>query len=77
MKYDGLSNIVKYKGIYNIIRVLNLQQEENCISGMKHKDYSKSREMFCVYTDDNKFEIQLKSDLNFPVNFVDHHTQEN
>ena len=56
MKFNEVSSIIKYKGICNIIRVLNIQQEENSISGMKHKDYSKSKEMFAVYTDDRKFQ---------------------
>ncbi len=47
---------MRYRNYCNIIRVMNIQQEENCISGMKHKDYSRSREMFCVFTDDNKYQ---------------------
>ena len=43
---------MRYKNFCNIIRVLNIQQEDNNISGVKHKDYSRSREMFSVYTDD-------------------------
>ena len=56
MKYNEVGNVIQYGGICNIIKVLNIQQEENCISGMKRKDYSRSREMFCVYTEDSKFQ---------------------
>ncbi len=47
---------MRFKNICNIIRVRNIQQEDNNISGVKHKDYSRSREMFCVCTEDNKYQ---------------------
>lgn len=47
---------MRYRNYCNIIRVMNIQQEDNNISGVKHKDYSRTREMFCAYTDDNKYQ---------------------
>ncbi len=46
----------KFKDYCNIIKVKNIQQVENRISGVQNKEYVQSREMFCVYTDDKKYQ---------------------
>lgn len=46
----------KFKDYCNIIKVKNIQQVENNISGVQNKEYVQSREMFCVYTDDKKYQ---------------------
>lgn len=45
-----------FMGICNIVRVKNIQQEENIVSGGRTETYSHSNEMFGVYTDDGKFQ---------------------
>ena len=48
--------------ICNIIKVLNIQQEDDCISGTANGGYSQTREMFCVYTDDMKYQKLYRYD---------------
>lgn len=43
------------KEICNIIRVRNIQQADSIISGKQANKFAAAREMFAVYTDDNKF----------------------
>lgn len=48
--------------IWNIIRVINIQQEKQCISGVTQSGYAYAREMFCVYTDDGLFQKLYRYD---------------
>lgn len=49
----GYSN---FNGFCNVIRVKNIQQVEKFVSGEKYQKYECASELFCVFTDDRKFQ---------------------
>ena len=61
----------KFKDYCNIIKVKNIQQVDNNISGVQNKDYVQSREMFCApCTASTAFAVYLLVSIYYLSSFL-------